>query len=49
MKMISVKSKNPCISEIQRSYDSVKAYGGELKDETKEGEGMEFTIQLPIN
>ncbi len=30
------------------SYDIVKAHGGELKVETKEGEGTEFIIQLPI-
>jgi signal transduction histidine kinase len=30
------------------SYDIVKAHGGELKVETKEGEGSIFIIQLPI-
>jgi signal transduction histidine kinase len=30
------------------SYDIVKAHGGELKVETKEGEGTEFIIQIPI-
>ena len=34
---------------LSLSYDIVKAHGGELKVETKEGEGSEFTIQLPIN
>jgi signal transduction histidine kinase len=29
------------------SYDIVKAHGGELKVETKEGEGSEFFIELP--
>jgi ligand-binding sensor domain-containing protein/signal transduction histidine kinase len=29
-------------------YDIVKAHGGEIKVETKEGEGCEFVIQLPI-
>jgi two-component system, NtrC family, sensor kinase len=29
------------------SYDIVKAHGGELKVETKEGEGSEFVIVLP--
>jgi signal transduction histidine kinase len=33
---------------VQTSYDIVKAHGGELKVETKEGEGAEFIIQLPI-
>ena len=30
------------------SYDIVKAHGGEIKVKTKEGEGTEFIIQLPI-
>jgi signal transduction histidine kinase len=29
-------------------YDIVKAHGGEVKVETKEGEGSEFIIQLPL-
>jgi len=33
---------------LSLSYDIVKAHGGELKVETKEGEGTAFTIQLPI-
>ena len=32
---------------LSLSYDIVKAHGGELKVETKEGEGTEFTIVLP--
>ena len=32
---------------LSLSYDIVKAHGGELKVETKEGEGAEFTIILP--
>jgi two-component system NtrC family sensor kinase len=32
---------------LSLSYDIVKAHGGELKVETKEGEGSSFTIQLP--
>ena len=32
---------------LSLSYDMVKAHGGELKVETKEGEGSEFVIQLP--
>jgi light-regulated signal transduction histidine kinase (bacteriophytochrome) len=54
----SVKSINPCKSlptprlrqtgVVQTSYDIVKAHGGELKVETKEGEGSEFVIILPI-
>src|SRR5215203_2774065 len=33
---------------LSLSYDVIKAYGGELKVETKEGEFAEFIIQLPI-
>ncbi len=33
---------------LSLSYDIVKAHGGELKVETKEGEGTEFIILLPI-
>ncbi len=32
---------------IQTSYDIIKAHGGEIKLETKEGEGAEFIIQFP--
>jgi signal transduction histidine kinase len=32
---------------LSMSYDIVKAHGGELKVETKEGDGAEFIIQLP--
>ena len=31
---------------LSLSYDIVKAHGGELKVETKEGEGSTFIIQL---
>ena len=34
---------------LSLSYDIVKAHGGELKVETKEGEGSTFTIQLSID
>ncbi len=34
---------------LSLSYDIVKAHGGELKVETKEGEGTIFIIQLPIS
>jgi len=34
---------------LSLSYDIVKAHGGEIKVATKENEGTEFTIQLPIN
>ena len=33
---------------LSLSYDVVKSHGGELKVETKENEGTEFTIILPI-
>jgi signal transduction histidine kinase/ketosteroid isomerase-like protein len=32
---------------LSLSYDIIKAHSGELKVETKEGEGSEFIIQLP--
>ncbi|MBY0433388.1 MAG: hypothetical protein K2U26_04685 [Cyclobacteriaceae bacterium] len=32
---------------LSLSYDIVKAHGGEIKVNTKEGEGTEFVIQLP--
>ena len=44
--MKSVKSINPIKSVIQTIYDIVKAHGGEIKVNTKEGEGSEFIIQL---
>jgi signal transduction histidine kinase len=47
--MKSVKSINPCKSVIQTIYDIIKAHGGELKVETKEGEGSDFKIILPQN
>ena len=34
---------------LSLSYDIVKAHGGEIKVETKEGEGSEFIIQLPVS
>jgi len=33
---------------LSLSYDIVKAHGGELRVETKEGKGSEFIIHLPI-
>ena len=32
---------------LSLAYDIVKAHGGDIKVETKEGEGSEFIIQLP--
>jgi signal transduction histidine kinase len=32
---------------LSLSYDIVKAHGGEIKVETKEGEGSEFMISIP--
>ena len=34
---------------LSMSYDIVKAHGGELKVETKEGEGSEFIIKIPFS
>ncbi|MBI1782530.1 MAG: HAMP domain-containing histidine kinase [Sphingobacteriales bacterium] len=36
-------------SVIQTNYDIVKAHGGEIKVETKEGEGSTFIIHLSID
>jgi signal transduction histidine kinase len=33
---------------LSLSYDIIKAHGGELNVETREGEGSEFIIQLPV-
>ncbi len=33
---------------VQTSYDIIKVHGGELKVETKEGEGAEFIILMPL-
>jgi signal transduction histidine kinase len=33
---------------LSLSYDIIKAHGGEIKVETKEDEGSEFTIHLPV-
>jgi DNA-damage-inducible protein D len=48
IKIKSVKSINQCKSVIQTIYDIVKAHGGELKVETKEGEGSQFIISIPV-
>ena len=48
-KIKSVKSIHPCKSVIQTIYDIIKAHGGEIKVETKEGEGSEFIIKLPLS
>jgi len=34
---------------VQTIYDIVKAHDGEIKIETKEGEGTEFILQLPAS
>jgi two-component system, NtrC family, sensor kinase len=33
---------------LSLSYDIIKAHGGEIKVETKEGEGSEFVIALAL-
>ncbi|MEO5909210.1 MAG: ATP-binding protein, partial [Ginsengibacter sp.] len=33
---------------LSLSYDIIKAHGGKIKVESKEGEGTKFTIQLPV-
>jgi signal transduction histidine kinase len=34
---------------LSLSYDIIKAHGGEIKVETKEGEGSKLIIQLPLS
>jgi len=34
---------------LSLAYDIVKAHGGEIKVETREGEGSEFVIRLPAS
>jgi len=34
---------------LSLAYDTVKAHGGEIKVESKEGQGSEFIIHLPLN
>jgi signal transduction histidine kinase len=34
---------------LSLSYDIVKAHSGEIKVESKEGEGSEFIILIPVN
>jgi len=33
---------------LSLAYDIIKAHGGEIKVATREGEGSEFVLQLPI-
>ena len=33
---------------LSLAYDIIKAHGGEIKVETKEGGGSEFIVQLPF-
>jgi signal transduction histidine kinase len=33
---------------LSLSYDIIKTHGGEIKVETKEGEGSDFIIALPV-
>ena len=34
---------------LSLSYDIIKAHGGELKVESKEGEGTTFFLSIPAN
>ncbi len=34
---------------LSLSYDIIKAHGGEIKVESEEGEGSEFTVLIPAN
>jgi len=33
---------------LSLAYDIIKAHGGDIKVETKDGEGSEFIVQLPV-
>ena len=44
----SVKSVYLCKSVIQTIYDIVKAHGGKISVESKENEGTEFIITIPV-
>ena len=33
---------------LSLAYDIIKAHGGEIKVETKEDQGSEFVVQLPL-
>ena len=46
--MKSVKSIHPFKSVIQTIYDIIKVHGGEIRVETKKGEGTEFIIHMPV-
>ena len=35
--------------DLSLAYDIVKAHGGEIKVESREGEGTEFKILLPMS
>ena len=43
-----MKSINPINPWFRQFYDIIKAHGGELNVETKEGEGSEFIIEMPV-
>ena len=50
-----INQTNPINHSLSRScgssddsYDIIKAHDGEIKVETKEGEGAEFIMQLPL-
>jgi signal transduction histidine kinase len=47
-KIKSRESINQLQSMVQTIYNIVKSHGSELKAETKEGQGSEFKIVLPI-
>jgi signal transduction histidine kinase len=45
----SNKSCLPAVGRVQTNYDIIKADGGEIKVKTREGDGSEFTIHLPLS
>jgi hypothetical protein len=34
---------------VQTTYDTIKVHGGEIKVDTKEGDGSGFIIGLPVH
>jgi sensor histidine kinase regulating citrate/malate metabolism len=53
--LVIIIGKNDCLMEVEEdhlglslAYDIVKALGGEIKVNTREGEFMKFVVQLPI-
>ncbi len=44
-----INLKNPMNHSSDLCYDIIKAHGGEIKVDTKEGEEAVFIIELPVS